>query len=271
MTPALPYLLFLMLFFTFLKVSPRDLKLLPWHGIGLALQLLLAAGSYFLLSFSPVLAQAVMLCFLMPSATAAPIIAAKLGGSIPNLTTYTVLTNLSTALIAPLAFAYVNPDGIAFWQATWSILQRVSLVLLAPLFTAWLIRFLASRVHNRQSPIANRQSPIEIPFYLWMLTILILMGNITYTLVHDTYAVRTAVYISVGAVISCFLQFFIGHRLSADRVSAGQALGQKNTTLAIWMAQSFLNPLTALAPAVYMIVQNIYNALQLRFHHTDKA
>ena len=48
-----------------------------------------------------------------------------------------------------------------------------------------------------------------------------------------------------------------------DRISAGQALGQKNTVLAIWMAFTFLNPLTSVGPGSYVIWQNIINSYQL--------
>ena len=49
-----------------------------------------------------------------------------------------------------------------------------------------------------------------------------------------------------------------------SRLTAGQAFGQKNTTLAIWMAQTYLLPLSAVGPAVYMIVQNVFISFQLR-------
>ena len=48
-----------------------------------------------------------------------------------------------------------------------------------------------------------------------------------------------------------------------DRISAGQALGQKNTVLAIWMACTYLNPLSSVAPGSYVIWQNLFNSWQL--------
>ena len=44
---------------------------------------------------------------------------------------------------------------------------------------------------------------------------------------------------------------------------AGQAFGQKNTTLAIWMAQVYLLPVVSMAPAAYIIWQNLFNSIQL--------
>ena len=48
-----------------------------------------------------------------------------------------------------------------------------------------------------------------------------------------------------------------------SKVTAGQAFGQKNTTLGVWMAQTYLCPLAALGPAAYIIWQNIFNSIQL--------
>ena len=47
------------------------------------------------------------------------------------------------------------------------------------------------------------------------------------------------------------------------RISGGQALGQKNTVLAIWMAYTYLNPLSSVGPGSYVLWQNIINSYQL--------
>ena len=118
-------LLFLMLFFTFCKINPLDLRLRVWHWVVLAV--------------------------LMPTATAAPIIAGKLGGSIQNLTTFTLLSNFVTSLIVPLFFPYVNPAAdLSFWQAGWLILQKVSPVLLGPFIAAWGLRLVYNAVQKHR-------------------------------------------------------------------------------------------------------------------------
>ena len=50
---------------------------------------------------------------------------------------------------------------------------------------------------------------------------------------------------------------------SVSSVTAGQAFGQKNTTLGVWMAQTFLNPLSAIGATAYIIWQNFFNSAQL--------
>ena len=46
-------------------------------------------------------------------------------------------------------------------------------------------------------------------------------------------------------------------------ITAGQAFGQKNTSLGVWMAHTFLNPLASLGAAAYIIWQNVFNSVQL--------
>jgi len=147
-TMLLPPLIFLMLFFTFCKVNPLDLRLHKWHWIALTVQLLLAFAAYGVLHFWPwamvdqeIVAQSVMLCLIMPTATAAPIIAGKLGGSIQNLTTFTILSNVATAIVVPLFFPIVNPMAdVSFWPAMLMILKKVGPLLLGPFIAAWILR-----------------------------------------------------------------------------------------------------------------------------------
>ncbi len=306
LTPLLPPLIFIMLFFTFCKVNPLDLRLHKWHFITLAVQLSLSVGIYYILR-SPMLtsrlphlnnevvAQSTMLCFLMPTATAAPIIAGKLGGSIQNLTCFTLLSNFATAIIVPLFFPIVNPIGsMTFTSAFLLILRHITPLLLGPFLLAWLIRLVYDHLpRNKRAgkTFVLPRSLTSIPFYIWAGTILILMGDIVDSLVSHPFDIYTLVGITVWATVSCLLQFILGRSIGKrwpagshgtdyqdvvinpaaapktksgiSRITAGQALGQKNTTLAIWMAQTYLLPLTAVGPAIYMIVQNLFNSAQL--------
>ena len=46
LAPILPWLIFFMLFFTFCKVNPLDLRLHKWHWVVLAAQLFLSLTTY---------------------------------------------------------------------------------------------------------------------------------------------------------------------------------------------------------------------------------
>ncbi|MDD6943968.1 MAG: transporter, partial [Muribaculaceae bacterium] len=60
----------------------------------------------------------------------------------------------------------------------------------------------------------------------------------------------------------------IGDRYN-DTITAGQAFGQKNTVLAIWMGYTFFTPITSIVGGFYSIWHNIVNSYQLyRHEHT---
>ena len=283
-----------MLFFTFCKVNPLDLRLRSWHWVVLTLQLSLSVAIYYILmatTGNPILAQGLMLCFIMPTATAAPIIAGKLGGSIQNLTAFTLLSNFATAIVVPVFFPLVNPAAeMTFWSAFWLILRRISPLLLGPFFAAWFLR-LGYQAKTKKEFILPTKVAV-MPFYLWVTSIIILFATVTETVVstiHDQLS--TILWLLLGSFFACLFQFgigkYIGYRLPApskgkdyqdvlinpaaapttmagvSRITAGQAFGQKNTSLGVWMAQMYLNPLAALGAAAYIVWQNIFNSVQL--------
>ena len=93
------------------------------------------------------------------------------------------------------------------------------------------------------------------------------MGRTT-AFIIDYGTERSAEEITLAAVagVICVVQFSLGRyigRRYGDVVAGGQSLGQKNTILAVWMAQSFLNPLSCVAPTAYIVWQNIVNSYQI--------
>lgn len=299
-------LIFLMLFFTFCKINPLDLRLRRWHWIVLGVQMVLTVAVYYGVlvigeeaigdeAMRQVLAQGLMMCVIMPTATAAPIIAGKLGGSIQNLTTFSLLSNIATAIIVPAFFPIVNPAaGMTFLPSMWLILKRVSPLLLGPFIAAWALRLGYEgyyRAKGEKRTFALNKTWASMPFYLWVVLLVVLISRITYTLITQEYSGGTIVVLCMGALVACLLQFalgrWIGYRVPADshgtdyqdilinpaaanytinekrRITAGQAFGQKNTALGVWIAQMFLNPLAAIGPAAYIIWQNLLNSYQL--------
>ena len=292
--PTLPWLIFFMLFFTFCKVNPLDLRLHKWHWAVLAAQLFFSFAAYagtLYLTGNTVLAQGLLMCFIMPTATAAPIIAGKLGGSIQNLTTFTLLSNFATAVIVPATFPLINPvAGMTFWPAFLLILSRVAPLLLGPFFSAWLVR-LAFKWRTKKEFVL----PIKIavvPFYLWVASIVVLSAVVTNTTIHNFQdQISNIGILLVASFFACLVQFglgkLIGYSLPAaskgtdyqdvlinpaaapktmagvSSITAGQAFGQKNTSLGVWMANTFLDPMSSLGAAAYIIWQNIFNSTQL--------
>ena len=257
-----PYLIFVMLLLTFCKVSARDLKPKPLHLWLLLIQILGALSVYLLLyRFNKIVAEGVMVCIICPTATAAAVITSKLGGSTASVTTYTLIGNIGAAIAVPIFFPLieVHPD-INFWDSFFLILCKVFPVLICPFLLAWLLEKLLPGAHRKLLGYH------EVAFYLWAVSLAIVTAQTLSSLINNPADGHTELLIALGALVACCLQFFLGKTIGSiynDRISGGQALGQKNTILAIWMAHTYLNPLSSVAPGSYVLWQNTINSWQL--------
>ena len=291
-----PMLIFAMLFLTFCRIEPRDLKLHRWHWWLLLIQGGLFTGlgflAYWLLQVLPdeghgkiVLIESAMLCLICPTATAAAVVTRKLGGDVAGITTYTVLINLLTAVLVPLIVPLIQPmHGMDFWTAFSVIVAKIFPLLILPCLAAWLVRYLAPEVHKRLLEYP------DLAFYLWAVALTLAIAVTTKSIVRSDMQVGLLLMIALISLVCCIFQFatgrFVGSRYRPHRiyrsesqsdsvrmaeekgrkvrtVTAGQSLGQKNTVFAIWLGYTFMTPETAIVGGLYSIWHNLYNSWQL--------
>lgn len=261
-----PSLIFLMLFITFCRVKVSDMR---WSGIHLRLlvfQLIVSIAVYLaLLPLNGILAQGAMICVLAPVAMAAVVIGGMLGANITTMATYSLLCNMSIAFVAPIFLSVVGNGDCSFW----GILTRVAPLLVFPFFTAQLCRWLLPKASGW---IAAHG---QISFYLWLISLTIIIGRTTsYILDLGSEHLLLEAGLAFVALLVCLLQFKVGRmvgRRYGDPAAGGQSLGQKNTVLAVWMAQSFLNPISSIAPTAYIVWQNFVNSWQIyRKEHEER-
>ena len=261
-----PTLIFAMLFFTFCKIKPSDLKPCRWHATLLAVQVgafVLFAAMLILFPGIParLLVESAMICFICPTACAAAVVCAKLGGNAAHLITYILLINLAAALFIPLIVPLVNPhEGQTFIATSVLIIRQVFPTLICPLLMAWAIRYTMPRLAHRL------QNTGDTAFYLWTIALTMAIAVTTRAIMHSDVPLATLVGIALVTLVCCWLQFAIGRRVgkpAKDHIASGQAIGQKNTVFAIWMAYTFLTPITAIAGGFYSVWHNIFNSYQL--------
>ena len=268
-----PMLIFLMLFITFCKIRLSELRLVKWHLWLVAFQLLwlavLSLSAAFLPSLSDgqrVIIESAMLCLICPTATAAAVITARLGGNAASLISYTMLINLAVALVAPLFFTLAHPvDGISFMASFVRIISKVFPLLLCPLIAAELLRLFLPKLH---SFIVEKGR--NWPFYLWLLALSLAIAITSRAIAHSEISVSVMAGIALVSLLCCILQFAVGRMIGAryrEQITGGQALGQKNTVFAIWLAYTFLTPVTAIAGGFYSIWHNVVNTYQLYRHN----
>ena len=211
-----------------------------------------------------VLLEAVLMCVIAPSATAAAVVTQKLGGSLEQMTTYTFLSNFITALMVPLCFPLVERGAdVSFITAFTKIFYQMLTLLVMPMLLAYVVKHRLHRLHQRI--IAIR----DLSFYLWACSLMIVTGVTVKNIVHAEASVLLLSAIALLGLLICIVQFVVGRavgRRFGHAQEAGQALGQKNTSLAIWMSITFLNPLSSVGPGCYILWQNIINSIEIWQH-----
>ncbi len=257
----LPYMIFSMLLITYCKTSLKEIVFTGYHFWLLLIQIAGAVLVYRLVNpYNPLLAEGLLICVITPTAAAAAAVVGMLGGNVGSLISFSILSNLSLALVGPFIFSHTGIQGdLPFLPAFFAIGMKIAPLLAFPFFLALFMRYATPGLHRF---LVSRQ---YLSFYLWAFSLTILFGKtMAYIVEQDNYKNEFLLAgLSMGV---CFLQFATGKWIGGkygNRIAGGQALGQKNTVLAIWLAQLYLLPLVSVAPAAYVLWQNIINSWQL--------
>lgn len=253
-----PVLIFLMLFVTFCRVRPSEMRLSMLHGWLLLFQTIACVGVYFLLlPLDRTVAQGAMICVLAPVAMAAVVIGGMLGANVATMATYSLLCNMAVALLAPAVLSFAGMGACSFA----GMLARIVPLLVLPFAAAQCCRAVLPGVAGWVAAHS------QISFYLWLVSLAVVIGRTTAFLIdlHDASA-ATELWLAAAALVICLVQFKTGRAIGrryGDPAAGGQSLGQKNTVLAVWMAQSFLDPISSVAPTAYIVFQNFVNSYQI--------
>lgn len=261
-----PVLLFAMLFLSFCKIEPRQLRPHKWQAWLLLIQgLLFVALALLLLAFPDIprriALESLMLCLICPTATACAVVTGKLGGDMAGVVTYTIFINLLVSIAVPLLVPLIHPmEGMTFFTAFCKILAKVFPLLIMPCLLAWFIRFFLPRLH------AVLLKYVNLSFTIWAVSLMLAVLMSTRAIVRSGESIVILFEIALVSMIACAFQFWAGKRIGAvygQTITAGQALGQKNTVFGIWMGYTFLDPIVSVSCGFYSIWHNCYNTWQL--------
>jgi len=271
MDALLPVFMFGVLFVTFCKVDFHAMRPVWWH-LWVLLANLLFVGIVMAVILCPpvathltpqarILMEALLMCVIAPCATAAAVVTQKLGGSLEQTTTYTFLSNFVTALLVPVCFPLIEKGAdVPFLSAFAKILYQVLVLLVLPMLLAYVVKHRWPGLHRRIVSVR------DLSFYLWGCSLMIVTGTTVKNIVHAEASAVLLSIIALTGLLVCVVQFavgrFIGHFFHRAQ-EAGQALGQKNTAFAIWLAYTYLNPLASVGPGCYILWQNIINSAEI--------
>ncbi|WP_028898322.1 transporter [Prevotella sp. HUN102] len=268
----LPLFMFLILYVTFCKVDFRKLQPVKWHlwvGIFQVIFVAIVVGAILVFHIAGkglILLEAILTCIIGPCAAAAAVVTQKLGGSLEDMTTYTFLSNFICAALIPICFPLIEPGAnMGFVASFLLILYKVCMVLVVPMILAYITKHLGI-LHKLHQWIVSVK---DLSFYLWGCSLMIVTGTTVKNIVHADSTVAFLLLIALLSLILCMIQFavgrYIGHFFHST-VESGQGLGQKNTAFAIWIAYTYLNPLSSVGPGCYILWQNIINSIEI-WHH----
>lgn len=261
--PMTPYLIGSMLFISFCKVSPRELRFSSMYVWLVLIQICVSVLLFLAIRpFSDIGAQAALACILAPTATSAIVIGGMLGANMATMAGFTLFSNVATAIAAPIIFSFVGTYAqIPFLESFLLILGKVVPLLMLPFVASIVLNLVWSRAVKAIRKISMAS------FYMWALSLVIVTAQtVEFIKAEPTENYRMEVLIALGMLVVCVAQFSAGWAIGrryGDRVAAGQSLGQKNTVLAIWMAQTYLHPISSIGPAAYVLWQNVVNSWQL--------
>ena len=263
----MPVVLFALLYVTFCKIEIKEMKPKAWHFVlqlirtSLALLMVIAICLFGKNYEAKLILEGAFICFICPTAAAVAVVTEKLGGSIGSLTTYTVIANIFTMIIIPSLFPMVEKGAdVSFLYMSMMVFRNVTTVLVVPLLLALLSRKFLPRFVDKVKSVK------DLGFYMWCFNLTILMGETLRNFLHSTVSGWILALLLIVPLAVCLVQFAIGKAVGRHwdaSISAGQALGQKNTIVGIWLTLTFLNPLAAVAPGAYVVWQNLVNGWQL--------
>lgn len=263
----LPIGLFLLLYVTFCKIKISELKPRTWHFVIQLVRTSIAAFMVLMITMFgaepnvKLVLEGMFICFICPTAAAVVVITEKLGGSIGSLTIFTIIANLVTMVIIPLFFPMVEREAdITFVVAMLMVLRNVTSVLVVPLVLALLSRRFIPEF------VAKLNKHKNLGFYIWCVNLAIVTGLTLNNISKSTVSGWVLWWLLITPLFVCLIQFSLGKFIGSfwnDSISAGQALGQKNTVVGIWLTMTFLNPLAAVAPGAYVLWQNLVNGWQI--------
>lgn len=267
LTFMVQYLLMTMLFFAFLDLPAKQLSIHPGVIKVLLANLLLGIGWYFLFSLvDHELAMTAFIIAMAPTAISSTVIVGFIRGKVDFMVAAVLFTNIFAALVIPFILPYVVGANVHI--STWDVLLPVLITMFVPLILARLSTHLPEKA---QSVLRAGK---KLSFIVWLSNLFIISAKASYFLINERSG-SLVLFLQVAgvALLICIVNFVIGAILGGKDYwqESSQALGQKNTTFAIWIALAFMSPLVAMGPTIYTFFHHLYNTWQIyRFEKRKK-
>lgn len=254
-----------LLFFAFLDFKIDAEIVTPQHFIILSAIISSAILIFFVInSFNSEVAQAAFITAIGPTAIAAPVIISLKKGKVEFVAFSLLLNNILITLLIPFLLPVINikHEGIALVDIFIPVFVTLSL----PFVAAQLLKYTTPKVWRFLVEWKDSS------FYLLILNIYIATSDASDYIRGETPDhYNSLIVIAILSGVICLLMFSLGWLIGGKKYAAeaSQSLGQKNNAFTIWIALTYMNPVSVLGPIFYVFFQNVYVSWEL-FQHNKK-
>ena len=257
------YFLMAMLFFSFLDIKIEKEVITKQHFIILMLLVTVSVIVYVVVSrFNVEAARAVFIAAIGPTAIAAPVIISLKKGKVEFVVFSLLLNNMVIALLIPFILPVIMASNAEI--SVNQILLPVVITITVPFIAARLTKYAVPKIWKELVKWK------DLTFYLLMLNIYIATSKASYYISNespDHY--DTIILIGILTALTCALLFILGHFVGGKKFKeeASFSLGQKNNGFTIWIALTYMNPVSVIGPVFYVMFQNIFISWKLYKHN----
>ena len=261
LSPALPFMIGLMMFLSFVgKVPPQQ------HGYTFKIEVKAFLASLVMLAVlwgvveffqlpREVLLGGAIIC-LCPPANAAPAMAKVLGGN-PVLALKIFLSgNIIACFSIPLIDGYLTGADASFAEVAMKIFNSIQPIISIPLAIALGLRAFYPELADKAVRFQ------KYTLLVWTISVFLILAKASYDIREMGFAELwnsgKLSMLALVALILCIVQFTVGWFSDKKHpIESSQSMGQKNTTLVIWISSLYAGPVAAIAPTCYVIWQNL--------------
>lgn len=261
LSPALPFMIGLMMFLSFVgKVPPQQ------HGYTFKIEVKAFLASLVMLAVlwgiveffqlpREVLLGGAIIC-LCPPANAAPAMAKVLGGN-PVLALKIFLSgNIIACFSIPLIYGYLTGADASFSEVAMKIFNSIQPIISIPLAIALGLRAFYPELADKAVRFQ------KYTLLVWTISVFLILAKASYDIREMGFAELwnsgKLSMLALVALILCIVQFTVGWFSDKKHpIESSQSMGQKNTTLVIWISSLYAGPVAAIAPTCYVIWQNL--------------
>lgn len=262
LSPAMPFLIGAMMFLTFVtKIPPQT------HGYTFKIEirafivsLLLVAALWGIITLFHLPREVLLggaIIALCPPANAAPAMAKMLGGSASLALKIFLSGHLIACFSIPIIYGYLTGTDSALFDIALKIFNSIQPIISIPLAFALGLRAFYPELADRAAKFQ------KYTIHLWTFSVFVILAKASFDIRQmgfmDLWNNGTLPMMAIVSLVLCVLQFSLGWFCERGRrpIEGSQSMGQKNTTLVIWIASLYAGPVAALAPTCYVVWQNL--------------